>query len=163
MEQSRAKIHLEKIVVNTGFGRLTTQANFKEKTLPAIIKELAAITGQHPETRPAKKSIAGFKLRAGEIVGLRVTLRGRRLLLFLDKVIKAVIPRIRDFRGIDLQNVDEHGNLNIGVRDQFVFPEVNPETSPTSFGIQITVVPKGLKNREAALDLYRSVGVPFKK
>lgn len=156
--------HLEKIVVNTSFGRLTAQSGFTDKILPELSREFALITGQKPDERPAKKSIAGFKTRAGQTIGLRVTIRGARLGQFLEKVFRVVLPRIRDFRGIDERAVDQGGNLNIGIRDQLVFPEVSAEQSKVTFGLQVTVVPKPSHAlRVRAIDLYRSLGLPFKK
>lgn len=156
--------HFEKIVVNTSFGRLATQAGFTDKILPELLRELSAITGQKPEERPTRKSIAAFKTRAGQTIGLRITLRGARLGQFLEKVLHVVLPRIRDFRGIDLHSVDEGGNLNLGIRDQLVFPEVSAEQSKVTFGMQVTIVPKfSYADRERAIDLYRSIGLPFKK
>ncbi len=169
MTTAKKKIHkhetarfLEKIVVNAGVGRLRNQPNFDEKILPEIIKELGFITGQKPAERKAKKSIAGFKIREGEIVGLQTTLRRSRMDDFLKRLIAIIFPRVKDFRGINLKNIDSNGNLNVGFRDQYVFPEVNVEKSKTAFGVQITFVPK-IKNREKAVDFYRSSGVPLKK
>jgi len=155
-------LKLEKIVVNIGVGRLRQAQNFSDKILPEIEKELAEITGQKPSPRGAKKSIAGFKLRAGDIVGLKVTLRGKRMKDFLDKVIGIALPRVRDFRGIDLKKVDKSGNLSIGFREHSVFPEINLETSRVNFGIEITLVPNTVK-KEEAVELYRKLGIPFKK
>ncbi len=157
------KNRLEKIVVNSGFGRLATQSSFKDKVLPGLIREFAAITGQQPQTRPAKKSISGFKLRANDIIGLRVTLRGKRMVQFLHKVTQLVLPRIRDFRGIDPETIDEGGNLNIGIKEQWVFPEIIPENSPVNFGLQITIVPKKNKHLKEVVLFYRKIGIPFKK
>ena len=117
---------VEKIVINVGVGRLSQQPNFEEKVLPVIVKELAVITGQKPVMTKAKKSIAGFKTRAGQIVGLKVSLRRKRKEDFLGKLVHVVLPRLRDFRGIDPHAVDASGNLHIGLPDYFVFPEINP-------------------------------------
>lgn len=155
-------IKLDKIVINVGVGRLSQVPNFTDKIFPEIEKELALITGQKPSPRGAKKSIAGFKTRAGNIVGLKVTLRGKRMNDFLNRMLNIALPRVKDFRGIDLKNVDNSGNLNIGFREHSVFPEINLETSRINFGIEVTLVPS-LKKREAALGLYRKLGVPFKK
>ena len=152
---------LEKIVVNVGVGRLRQQANFDDRILPDIIKEVAAITGQKPANRAARKSIAGFKVRENEIVGLQVTLRGSRMENFLKLTVAAAFPRVKDFRGVEVSQVDENGNLNVGFKDQYVFPEINPEKSRVPFGFQVTLVPR-VKNREAAIDFYRSFGVPLK-
>ncbi len=153
---------LDKIVINIGVGRLSQQPNFEDKILPEIMRELAEITGQKPGPTKAKQSIAGFKIRAGQIVGLKVTLRQKRMRDFLERLINVALPRLRDFRGIDLKNVDKSGNLNIGLRDQLIFPEVNPETSKVDFGMEISIVSTA-KKREEAIGLYRILGVPLKK
>ncbi len=153
---------IEKVVVGSGLGRLSAQDHFEDKTLPEIEDEMAKITGQKPSRRPARLSVAGFKIRAGQIIGLKVTLRGKRMEDFLNKVINLALPRVKDFRGLNVKNVDPNGNLNIGFKDQAVFPEIDLEKVKTSFGIQVTVVPK-MKNRETAIDLYRRLGVPLKK
>jgi len=155
--------NLEKIVINVGLGRLRQQSgNFDEKALPEIMKELALITGQKSAPRQAKKSIAGFKIREGDIVGVQTTLRGKRMEDFLKRLIGFVLPRVRDFRGIELKNVDAVGNLNIGFREQLVFPEISADKSKVNFGLQVTIVTV-LKNRDEAIDFYRSIGVPLKK
>lgn len=156
-----AKRDLEKVVVNSGIGRIAQQANFNEK-LPAMEKEFALIVGQKPAERPARQSIAGFKMRAGNIVGIMATLRGRRMADFLMRTINVVIPRMRDFRGIALQNVDQEGNLTIGIKEHIVFPEMNGEVSKVNFGIQMTLVPQ-MRGRAKALELYHALGVPFSK
>lgn len=153
---------LEKIVINTGIGRLSQQANFQEKVLPEVMRDLALITGQKPAGRAARQSIAGFKLRAGATIGLKVTLRGRRQNDFLQRLVKIALPRLRDFRGIALKNVDENGNLTIGIKEHTVFPEISPETSHYDFGLEISLVPK-FRNREKAIELYKLIGIPFKK
>ena len=154
---------LDKVVVNTGIGRLSTQPNFKDKVLPAIEAEFKIITGQKPMERPAKQSISGFKLREGTIVGLKATLRGKRMVQFLEKVIKIVLPRVRDFRGVSAKGIDEHGNFTFGIKDHLVFPEIAAENSKANFGIEITVVPKESKQREEAMSFYKEIGVPFEK
>lgn len=158
----KLKSRLDKIVVNTGIGRLSTAPNFEEKVLPEIVKELATITGQKPASRVAKQSISGFRLRQGTTVGLQITLRGTRMMDFLNKLNSVVLPRLRDFRGLNLKSVDAGGSLSIGLREQVVFPEIAPEHTKVNFGIQVTVVPKE-KDRAAAIALYRELGVPLKK
>ncbi len=157
------KYPLEKIVVNSSFGKLTTLADFSDKGLPEIQQSLAAITGQKPQDRPAKKSISGFKLREGTIVGLKVTLRGKKMMQFLEKVIAIVMPRVRDFRGINTHGVDSHGNLTFGIKEHTVFPEIVLENSRVSYGIEITLVPKTAMTKEKALEFYRSLGLPLAK
>lgn len=154
---------IEKVVVNVGVGRLSSQPGFSDKVLPALTQDLTAITGQKPSPRPALKSISGFKLREGAIVGLKTTLRRQRMAQFLNKVISVVLPRVRDFRGLNPKNIDENGNLSFGVRDHLVFPEITPETSKVNFGLEITVVPRAMKNREEAVAFYKQIGVPFQK
>ncbi len=153
---------IEKIVVNTGLGRASQQAQFEDKILPEIEKELATIVGQKPSRRQAKKSIAGFKSRAGQIIGLAATLRGSRMNDFLERLVNLVLPRVKDFRGLSEKNVDANGNLNIGLKEQSVFPEIDLEKSKMTFGIQITIVPRK-KERDAAIAFYRRYGVPLKK
>lgn len=156
------KPSLEKIVVNSGVGRLSITPNFEEKILPEIAKEISAITGQKPSYNSAKKSIAGFKLRQGNIVGLKVTLRGKRMLAFLEKLNGVTMPRLRDFQGLKLSSVDTNGNLSIGLKEQIVFPEIVPEQTKVNFGLEITIVPK-VADREKAIALYRELGVPLQK
>lgn len=153
---------LEKIVIDAGVGRQSTQPNFEEKTLPQIMRDLALLSGQKPEVRRARKSISSFKVREGQIVGLRVTLRRRKMVDFFNRLITIILPRIRDFNGIRRTAVDTHGALNIGVREQFVFPEVHPEHSPVSFSLGIAIVPRRRK-REESLSLFVQAGVPLRK
>lgn len=155
------KNDLEKLVVALSFGKMRqNNQQFEEKVMPEIIKEVSLITGQRPVITKARQSIAGFKIRQGEPVGLMTTLRGRRMRDFFEKIVNVVLPRVRDFRGLPLKNIDKEGNLNIGFRDQVVFPEINPETSKVNFGLQVTVVLQK-KNREEAIAFYRQKGVPL--
>ena len=156
------KNFLEKIVVNAGVGRLSGQPHFNDKLLPQILKDLAAITGQHPETSTARKSVAGFKVREGQIVGLKVTLRRSKMVDFFERLTRIVLPRVRDFSGLSLKNVDEAGILNIGIKEHAVFSEIDPEHSPLSISLGINIVPKGRK-RDKAVNWYREMGVPLKK
>ncbi len=153
---------LEKIVVNAGIGRLSQQPNFEEKLLPQLMNNLSAVTGQKPEIRKAKKSISGFKMREGQIVGLRITLRRRKMVDFFERLIRIVLPRVRDFRGLEILSVDAGGTLSVGIREQLVFPEINPEESPVVFSLGVNIVPR-TKNREKAITEYRRLGVPLKK
>lgn len=157
-----AKVELEKIAVNIGVGRFCNQPNFEEKILPELIKSITLMTGQHPSTRSAKQSIAGFKIRQGNIVGLMVTLRGNRMTQFLEKLNRVVLPRIRDFRGISLKSIDANGNLSIGIKEHITFPEIIPEQTRHELGVEVTLVPKN-KSREEALGFYKNLGVPMEK
>ena len=153
---------VKKIVVNVGVGRMSQQAGFNDKILPEVIKELSEITGQKPVICQAKKSIAGFKTRAGQTVGLKTTLRRRRMEDFLKRLINMVFPRLRDFRGISLQNVDQNGNLNIGFKEQYVFSEISQDNSKIDFGMEISIV-SDVKDREKAIEFFRSLGIPLKR
>lgn len=153
---------LEKVVVNVGSGRASQMANFEEKVLPQIMGDIANLAGQQPHVRRTAKSIAGFKIREGQIVGVRVTLRGRRMVDFFTRLITIVLPRVRDFGGIKLSAVDQGGSLNIGLKEQYVFSEIIPEQSLTSFSLQVTIVPRK-RNRDEAIAQYRALGVPLKK
>lgn len=154
---------IEKIVVNAGLGKMrNARQSFDEKVLPKIEKDLSMITGQKSQFCPAKKSVAGFSIRESDIVGLKTTLRGKKMEDFFNKINNVVLPRLKDFRGIELKNVDGAGNLNLGFREQYAFPEINADESDIIFGFQVTVVPYK-KDRKEAIDFYRSVGVPLKK
>lgn len=157
----RNHITIEKVVVNCGVGRRSQEPQFEEKILPGIMNDLAAITGQKPHHRTAKKSIAGFKLRMGTIVGLRTTLRGKRALDFVKRLVHTALPRVRDFRGLPLTNVDRDGNLTFGIREHIVFPEISPEHAKANFGLEVTIVPSS-RDRDRAIELYRSLGVPLR-
>ena len=153
---------LEKIVVAVGVGKLRQNAQFENNILPEIIKDLTAITGQKPQPRPAKQSIAGFKLREGNMVGLRVTLRDKRMYDFLGRMVNVALPRVRDFRGINPKQIDNAGNLTIGVREHTVFPEISPEDSKYDFGFEVTFV-SGVKDKEKARAVFEKLGIPFEK
>ncbi len=127
-----------------------------------VKRDIADMTGQAPQIRRAKKSIAGFKIREGQIVGLRVTLRKEKMVDFFERLVTIVLPRVRDFNGLELSNVDHGGTLNLGVREQIVFPEISPEASPITFSIGVSVVPRK-KNHEKSLEEFRKLGVPLKK
>ncbi len=153
---------IEKIVVNCGFGKLLAQnPEKKERIIQEILRDLALITGQKPKITVAKKSIAGFKVKKGNPVGAKVTLRGKRMFDFLERLIKIALPRTRDFRGIPEKSIDEKGNLTIGIRDALVFPEVPAEDRFFSFGFEITIVVQA-KDRNSAKALYQKLGFPIR-
>ena len=155
---------LDKVVVNMGIGRYLNGLDKQQRdaTLLEIDKLLRAVTGQKPEARPSKHSIAGFKLREGDLVGLRVTLRGNRMYDFTERIVNLVLPRFRDFQGVQLQNVDEHGILNLGVKEHVVFPELMQEEFRRLYGLEFAFVPT-TRNRNEAIALYRKLGFPLKK
>ncbi|MFA5052552.1 MAG: 50S ribosomal protein L5 [Parcubacteria group bacterium] len=162
MRKSGEKLNnLFKIVVSAGIGKMRGQnASFEEKVLPDIISELGNIVGQRPAVRKAKKSVAGFKVRQNDVVGVVATLRGKRKEDFFNKLAKIVLPRVRDFRGVPESKVDGAGNLNLGFKDQFVFPEASPESSKVTFGLEVTLVTEGL-TREEAIDFFKEKGIPL--
>jgi len=161
MQKTEKKLNnISKIVVSIGLGKMRQQnAQFEDKILPDIIAEFAAIVGQKPAVRKAKKSIAGFKVRQGDIVGLVATLRGKRKDDFFIKLIEIVLPRVRDFRGIAESKIDKSGNLNLGFKDQFVFSETSQEASKVTFGLEVTIVTEGM-SRQRAIDFLREKGIP---
>ena len=148
---------IEKVVVNIGLGRSLKD----EKFLEVALRDIALITGQKPKTTLAKKSIANFKIREGEIIGAVVTLRGQKMRDFIDRLVKIALPRTRDFRGIEAKSIDKNGNLTIGVKEHIVFPEIKGEEVRNIFGFEITMVAKA-KNKEEALALYKTLGFPIK-
>jgi large subunit ribosomal protein L5 len=151
---------LIKIVVATGVGSQRAHSQFDTSFLPEAIKGLAAITGQKPSQCQAKKSIASFKIRAGNLVGLKVTLRGKRMKEFLYRMVNVALPRVRDFRGINPEQIDKGGNLTIGFRDYSVFPEVVPEDSKHDLGLQVTLV-SGVNDHQRAIEHFRTMGIPL--
>ena len=148
---------LLKVVVNSGTGKIRDK-----KRNELISDRLAKITGQKPSPRGAKQSIASFKLRQGEVIGLAVTLRGARMWGFLDKLVNVAIPRMRDFKGLNPKSVDEIGNLTIGLKENVIFPETADEDLRDVFGLSITIVTTA-KTQIEALALFRHLGFPFKK
>ena len=151
-----------KVVVNSGIGKRSSDPAFAEKILPEIANSFARIVGQKPAMTSAKKSIAGFKIRQGQTVGLKATLRGKRMFDFITRLIAVALPRVRDFRGIDLKSIDKNGNLNIGIKEHIVFPEVDSDAVKFDFGIEVSII-SNAKCREEAIELYRLLGIPLKK
>ncbi|HDM43492.1 MAG TPA: 50S ribosomal protein L5 [Firmicutes bacterium] len=149
---------IEKVVINKGIGR----ASQNIKVLESAQEELAAISGQKPVIRRAKKSIAAFKLRKGMPIGCMVTLRGRMMYEFLDRLINAAIPRIRDFRGLSLKSFDGRGNYTIGIREQIIFPEIDYDMIESVSGMSITVSTTA-KTDEEARELLSLMGFPFER
>jgi len=147
---------VSKIVVSTGVGSLKDK-----KKLELIIERLTRITGQAPAVRGAKKSIANFKSRVGDVAGYQITLRGARMQSFLDKLIHIVFPRVKDFRGINQTAVDEMGNISIGFKEHIVFPETSDEDTKDIFGLAVTIVTTAKSKKEAQAYL-KHIGIPFK-
>ncbi len=147
---------IQKITLNMGVGEAKTEA----RALDAASEQLATIAGQRPQLRRARKSIAGFKLREGMPVGVRVTLRGARMWEFLDRLVAIALPRIRDFRGLSPRSFDGRGNFSLGVREQIIFPEINYDEIDTIRGLDVTITTTA-ESDEHALALLRELGLPF--
>lgn len=149
---------LKKVVVNMGIGIGISDS----KAIQSAMDELAVITGQRPVVTKARKSIAGFKLREGMSVGCRVTLRGKMMYEFVDRMINIALPRIKDFRGLSQDSFDQNGNYNFGLDEQIVFPEVDVDKSYRTQGMDVTLVTSH-RNVEEAKELLRLFGMPFKR
>jgi len=147
-----------KVVINRGVGEVRENS----KAIDVSAKELGEITGQKPLVRKAKKSIAVFKIRGGMEIGLKVTLRGKRMHEFLSRLINLCLPKIRDFKGINPKSFDGRGNYTLGVKEQLIFPEVNYEKVDHLRGMDITIVTSARTDQEAR-KLLEAVGMPFRK
>jgi len=147
---------LEKIVVNMGVG----DAIKDSKLLDAALEDLGIVTGQKAAITRARKSIAGFKLREGMAIGAKVTLRGARMWEFLDRLLSTALPRIRDFRGLNPEAFDGHGNYSLGVTEQLIFPEIDYDKIVKTRGMDITIVTSATNDKDARA-LLRALGFPF--
>ncbi len=150
---------IEKVVINVGFGR---RAVVKETAaIEKIEKDLAKLTGQKPAVRKAKKSISGFKVRQGMEIGAMITLRGKRMYDFIDRLISIALPRSRDFHGLDPKSFDKQGSLNIGIKEHSIFPEITYESLKDIFGLEISVVTTA-KFQEEGIELLKLTGFPIR-
>lgn len=147
---------VEKVVINMGVGEATQDG----KALDAAMKDLGIIAGQRPVPTKAKKSIAGFKIRAGVSVGCRVTLRGNRMYEFLDRLLSIALPRIRDFRGLSPDSFDERGNYSLGIDEQLIFPEIEYDKIQKIRGMDVTVVTTA-RDKKMGQALLKQLGFPF--
>ncbi len=147
-----------KIAINVGAGEAVTNKNVIEK----IQEQLMTITGQKSMITKARISVSAFKIRKGLAIGVKVTLRGKRMYHFLEKLIKIVIPRLKDFRGVSDSNIDQNGNLNIGFPEQIIFPEIDFDKIDKIRGLQVTVVTNA-RSKEKGKKLFEMLGIPFKK
>jgi len=148
---------IKKVVVNIGTGSFSKD----EQTRQLIVKDLTLITGQKPVSTLSKKDISAFKIRQGMVVGMKVTLRGKRMFDFISRLINIVLPRTRDFRGLSPDSIDKSGNLNIGIREHIIFPELSGEDIKKIFGLEVTIVTDA-KKREEATELFKLIGFPIK-
>lgn len=149
---------LEKILINMGVGK----ALENKRRLEVAVRDLSLICGQRPVITKARKSIAGFKLRAGQEIGCKVTLRKKRMYEFMDRLLSIAIPRIRDFRGLSTTSFDPHGNFTMGIADHTIFPEINLDTVEFGQGMNITMVIRN-GSPSASLELLNLFGMPFKR
>ena len=147
-----------KVVVNIGIG----EAKDNDKALDAAVGDVVTITGQKPQLVKARKSVAAFKLREGQTVGIKTTLRGRRMWFFLDKLVNVALPRIRDFRGVNPEGFDGRGNYSLGLREQVVFPEIDYDKIDKLRGLEVSIVTTARTDDEARSLLTR-LGMPFRK
>ncbi len=157
-ENVMAVPRLSKIIINVG----VKEAVSDKKVIDAVSDQVGAIAGQKPSTRISTKSIANFKLREGMPIGVAVTLRGKRMYEFLEKLIKIVFPRVRDFRGVPLKSFDGRGNYSLGFKEQIVFPEIDYSKIDKIRGLEITITTTA-KNDEEGKALLKSLGMPFEK
>ena len=149
---------LDKIVINSGVGRATQQGNLIE----GAVKDLTALSGQKAAITRAKKSIAGFKLREGQAIGAKVTLRGDQMWEFYDRLVTLSIPRIRDFRGLNPKSFDKRGNYTFGINEQLIFPEINYDDVDTTRGMDITICTTA-KQDDHGRALLQALGFPFRR
>jgi len=149
---------IKKIVVNVGVGSVLRD----EQVQQLVARDITTITGQKAVPTIAKRAISAFKVREGMIVGYKVTLRGKMMFDFADRLINVVIPRIRDFRGLEPKSVDKSGNLTIGIKEHIIFPEISQEEIKKIFGLEITINTNA-KSKEEALEFFRLMGLPIKK
>jgi large subunit ribosomal protein L5 len=149
---------LEKIIVNMGVGKALQEKN----RIEMATEQLAQITGQKALVTKAKKAVSGFRLREGNEIGCKVTLRGRRMYEFLDRLISIALPRIRDFRGVNPKSFDGHGNYSLGLAEQLVFPEIDPDKVNFAQGMDVTFVTTTNSDDEAR-ELLRAFGMPFRE
>ncbi len=150
--------HLDKVVLNIGLGEAIREA----KAMEAAEKDLTAISGQHPIITRAKKSIAAFKLRTGMSIGLMVTLRGERMYDFFDKLVNAVLPRVREFQGVSQNSFDGQGNYTLGLKEQIVFPEVDYDKVDKLRGLEVSIITTA-KTDDEGRHLLEALGMPFSK
>ncbi|MCE9642800.1 MAG: 50S ribosomal protein L5 [Candidatus Andersenbacteria bacterium] len=157
IENIHAVPRITKVMVTVGVGKNRDNKQYVE----AIQKDLAAITGQKPKETHAKKSIAGFNVREGNLVGYSVTLRGKRMEDFITRFVDVTLPRVRDFRGLSLKVLDGYGNASIGLTEQLAFPEIHADKTDVIFGVGITFVSTA-KDNQTAEQMLRALGFPFR-
>lgn len=158
IENVMAVPEIDKVVINVGIGKVTKDDKFIAK----IVRDLGLLSGQKPVFRKAKKSIAGFKSREGTNIGLVVTLRGKRMYDFIDRLVNVALPRSKDFRGIDKKHFDKDGNLNLGLKEHSIFSEIHYESLKDIFSMQVTIITTA-RNREQGVELLRLMEFPIRQ
>jgi len=158
VKNSHAVPMLKKVIIGVGAG----EAKENPKIIDMIAKDLMIITGQKPVVTTAKKAISGFKIRQGEKIGLKTTLRGKKMYDFLERLVRISLPRIRDFRGLKTKGFDKNGNYNLGIKEHIVFPEIKFDKVQKNFGLQVTIV-SSAKNANEGYELLSRLGFPFEK
>lgn len=155
---------IKKVVVNTGFGREVggKTSDEQKKIVESILNDLSSLSGQKAQPTLAKTSIASFKIREGQPIGAKVTLRKKKMNDFLEKIIHVVLPRTKDFQGISSDAFDKQGSLTLGVKEHIVFPEILPERAKSIFGLEVTVVTDA-KSKKEGLELLKLLGFPIEK
>lgn len=148
---------IKKVIVNVGIGKIVKENDKVEE----VVNSITAITGQKPVKTKARKAISGFKVREGMEIGVKVTLRGKRMWQFIDRLVSATLPRTRDFQGINRKAVDQGGSLNMGIKEHMIFPEISPERVKHTFGLQVTISTDA-KTQEEGLELFKLLGFPIK-
>lgn len=154
---------VEKVVVNCGFGRMVSGKTKEEqkKIQEAVARDLTLMCGQKAVVTKARNSISSFKLREGQVIGAKVTLRRKRMWDMLERVVTVALPRSRDFQGINSKGIDQDGNLTFGIKEHIAFPEISPEKTSFIFGFEITVVTTAA-NREQGISLFKKLGFPIR-
>jgi len=158
LKNKLAAPRIKQVVLNVGLGRFLGE----KETVEKVIQEMAVISGQKPILTQAKRAISSFKIRQGQKIGLKVTLRGLRMWDFIERLVFVVLPRVRDFRGLNLSAIDAGGNLTIGIKEHIVFPEVSPDNIKQIFGLQVCLATTA-KNHEQGLLLFKMLGFPIKE
>lgn len=154
---SMAVPKITKCVINVGTGKILKET----EKIDEIVAAFTEISGQKPVKTKAKKAIAGFKIRIGLEIGVKATLRGRRMWNFIDHLVNFALPRTRDFQGIDLKTIDSNGNMNLGIKEHIIFPEIFPERVKNIFSFQVNVTTTA-KNKKEAIELFKLLGFPLK-
>ena len=156
---------IEKVIINSGIGNLVIQKTGKEqkKICEQIMSDLFLITGKQPFIIKAKKSIANFKIRKGMPAGIKLFLRKKKALNFLNRLINIALPRVRDFKGISLKSISDKGTLNLGIKEHIIFPEIIFDDVKKHFGFQVTIILKNVKDKEQAIKFYKLLGFPIIK